>query len=644
MAALADGPPRDRRRAGRARRRRPAWTRRAWPTSPPPSAVRDDLAGAVVGDAGTALQAATTPRSPGPPRSPGAATRRASGGRARRCDATIDRLRDRVTLLAPADGTYSLASSDAPLVLTVQQRPALRRRGAARASGPAATAGCPSATSACRRWRPAQRTTLQVPTAGAAVRRLRGHRPADDARRRPARRARADAGEEHRLRLDLADHHDRRGGAAGPALPAPAGATSCCAAAPRPADGRAAPVGHERRPRRRPPGARCEPATTPRRAAPLATPRRRTGVPPARPPRRSAAPPSAAAAPRPPAPAAAALPRRRPAPPRPSPPRRAAAPGGRRRRPPVRRRAGRRRPAAAAAAAAARPLGARRRRRHPGHHRSCRRSPAAGRRGPRRTAEPPRGRAGRQPAASCGPPGRWPSRRWSPGSPGCCARWCSPPRSASALVNDAYNTANTLPNIVYELLLGGVLDLGRRPAAGARPGAGPRRRRRPTPSGWSPIATAGLVRDDRRGRAGRAAADLGCTASAGTPTRCALANWLARHPAGGDRLLRPRRAGARRSSTPGASSARPAWAPVLNNVVVIATGALFIAASGPGDLDAGHDHARPGLAARHRHDPRHRRAGAGPAAAARPGRRAAAAPLGAARHRPARGRHPRASG
>jgi hypothetical protein len=32
----------------------------------------------------------------------------------------MDRLRGRVTLLAPADGTYSLASSDAPLVLTVQ--------------------------------------------------------------------------------------------------------------------------------------------------------------------------------------------------------------------------------------------------------------------------------------------------------------------------------------------------------------------------------------------------------------------------------------------------------------------------------------------------------------------------------------------
>ena len=32
----------------------------------------------------------------------------------------MDRLRGRVTLLAPADGTYSLGSSDAPLVLTVR--------------------------------------------------------------------------------------------------------------------------------------------------------------------------------------------------------------------------------------------------------------------------------------------------------------------------------------------------------------------------------------------------------------------------------------------------------------------------------------------------------------------------------------------
>lgn len=82
-------------------------------------ASRDDLAGAVEGDAGTALQALD------------AATARAtsvawradpSGFReaAADLDATTERLRDRVTLLAPADGTYTLASADAPLVLTVR--------------------------------------------------------------------------------------------------------------------------------------------------------------------------------------------------------------------------------------------------------------------------------------------------------------------------------------------------------------------------------------------------------------------------------------------------------------------------------------------------------------------------------------------
>jgi hypothetical protein len=82
-------------------------------------ASRDDLAGAVEGDAGTALQALD------------AATARATSvawradpagfrGAATDLDATTEQLRDRVTLLAPADGTYTLASADAPLVLTVR--------------------------------------------------------------------------------------------------------------------------------------------------------------------------------------------------------------------------------------------------------------------------------------------------------------------------------------------------------------------------------------------------------------------------------------------------------------------------------------------------------------------------------------------
>jgi hypothetical protein len=82
-------------------------------------AARDDLAGAVVGSADTAL----APYDAAIARSTSIAWRddpagfRAAAARVRE---TVSRLRDRVTLLAPADGTYSLASSDAPLVLTVR--------------------------------------------------------------------------------------------------------------------------------------------------------------------------------------------------------------------------------------------------------------------------------------------------------------------------------------------------------------------------------------------------------------------------------------------------------------------------------------------------------------------------------------------
>jgi hypothetical protein len=81
-------------------------------------ATRDDLAGAVVGDAGAALQAYDS----GVARATSVAWRDDPEGfraAARDVRSTMERLRTRVTLLAPADGTYSLASSDAPLVLTV---------------------------------------------------------------------------------------------------------------------------------------------------------------------------------------------------------------------------------------------------------------------------------------------------------------------------------------------------------------------------------------------------------------------------------------------------------------------------------------------------------------------------------------------
>jgi putative peptidoglycan lipid II flippase len=150
-----------------------------------------------------------------------------------------------------------------------------------------------------------------------------------------------------------------------------------------------------------------------------------------------------------------------------------------------------------------------------------------------------------------------------------------------ALVGDAYNTANTLPNIVYELLLGGVLT-----------------------SVIVPLLVHAQERD-RDGGAGYAqrlstlaiAALLGVTVVAvlaaplltrlygitDDPEQVELANWLARillveivfYGVG---ALAQAVLNSRDVFGP------PAWAPVLNNVVVIATGLLFIAASGPGEL------------------------------------------------------------
>ncbi|GAA3177687.1 DUF6049 family protein [Blastococcus jejuensis] len=125
-------------------------------------ATRDDLAAAVVGDADAALQAYDS----GVARATSVAWRDDPEGfreAARDVRSTMDRLRSRVTLLAPADGTYSLASSDAPLVLTVnnelpftvQVLLELRVRGNRGLSigdiGPQILA-------------PGERTTLQVPT------------------------------------------------------------------------------------------------------------------------------------------------------------------------------------------------------------------------------------------------------------------------------------------------------------------------------------------------------------------------------------------------------------------------------------------------------------------------------------------------
>jgi len=125
-------------------------------------AVREELAGAVVGDDDTAL------------RSYDAAISRAVAA-SRRDDpetfqevasalhSTLDRLLDQVTLLAPADGTYSLGSSDAPLVLTVRNdlpmtvdvRLDVRTRG---------SRGLSIGDIGTQTLAPGQRSTLQVPT------------------------------------------------------------------------------------------------------------------------------------------------------------------------------------------------------------------------------------------------------------------------------------------------------------------------------------------------------------------------------------------------------------------------------------------------------------------------------------------------
>jgi putative peptidoglycan lipid II flippase len=149
------------------------------------------------------------------------------------------------------------------------------------------------------------------------------------------------------------------------------------------------------------------------------------------------------------------------------------------------------------------------------------------------------------------------------------------------LVADAYNTANTLPNIVYELLLGGVLSSVVVPLLvhaqeRDRDGGVAYAQRLAT------IATAGLV-------AVTALAILVApllTSLYGIsedPEQVRLATWLARlllveivfYGVGAlaQAILNSR-----------GVFGPPAWAPVLNNLVVIATGALFIAASGPGEL------------------------------------------------------------
>ncbi|WP_166509493.1 DUF6049 family protein [Blastococcus sp. TF02-8] len=125
-------------------------------------AARDDLAGAVVGDAGTALQAydAGIARTASVLWSGDPEGFRAAATAARRA---VERLRSRVTVVAPADGTYSLASSTAPLVLTVdndlpfavQVLLQVRTRG---------SRGLSIGDIGAQTLAPAERTILEVPT------------------------------------------------------------------------------------------------------------------------------------------------------------------------------------------------------------------------------------------------------------------------------------------------------------------------------------------------------------------------------------------------------------------------------------------------------------------------------------------------
>jgi putative peptidoglycan lipid II flippase len=150
-----------------------------------------------------------------------------------------------------------------------------------------------------------------------------------------------------------------------------------------------------------------------------------------------------------------------------------------------------------------------------------------------------------------------------------------------SLVNDAYNTANTLPNLVYELLLGGVLSSVVVPLL-----VQAQERDRDGGAGYAQrlmtAATAGLL--VMTGVAVLAAPLLTRLSDiSGNADQVGLANWLARLL-----LIEIVFYGLGALATAILNSrgvfGPPAWASVLNNIVVIATGALFIAASGPGEL------------------------------------------------------------
>ena len=561
-------------------------------------AVRDDLAGAVAGDADIALRsydAAVARHGRGlADRSRGLPRRRAAPSRS-----TMDRLRGQVTLLAPADGTYSLASSDAPLVLTVRN-------------------DLPVAVEVRLEVRTRGNRGLSISDIGSRPSPRGADDPAGAHRGPPVRRVRGDRAADHPGGGPLGDEIQLqvKSTAYGPiSLLITIGAAALLGLLflrrlvnfvlrrRRAAREQAGSAACRRAPPCRCPrtGARCDAATG----------RRRPVEPPARRPARAGGP---AAAP-------------------------VAVPGG---------------PAAVGAVRHAPPHPARRRPR-------CR--PRPGRRSlpPLPPVPPPAPRNRWVPAAddtqvmtSLPPVPRGPvgesdeevePREGAPGASGGILRAAGTMAVATlvsritgllrtmvlaaalgvGLVNDAYNTANTLPNIVYELLLGGVLASVVVPLlvhAQERDGDGGTA----YAQRLATIATAGLVVVTALAIAGRAAAHLAVRHHR-RPRPGPAGQLAGAHPAGRDRLLRSRRA-------------RPGDPQLPRRLRAAGLGAgaqqrrrhrhrrAVHRRERAGRPRAGDDLAGPGLAARHRHHARHRRPGAGPAAAAAPGRRAAAARAG----------------
>jgi putative peptidoglycan lipid II flippase len=149
-----------------------------------------------------------------------------------------------------------------------------------------------------------------------------------------------------------------------------------------------------------------------------------------------------------------------------------------------------------------------------------------------------------------------------------------------AAVGNAYTVANTLPNIVYELLLGGVLTSVVVPllvnAQEKHEDGGVRYTQRLMTLAITGLAALTVL-------AVLAAPALTWLMGIRDPEQVGLANWLARIL-----LVEIVFYGLGALATAVLNSRQvfgpPAWAPVVNNVVVIATGVLFLLAAGPGEL------------------------------------------------------------